>query len=155
MWESKENNTKNRLMGGTGDKNDGTNSRPQEESQLLLQGDIQNFSYGLGYLMKPCQIFMIFTFLLNYTVCTEKWKIQKPKKSKTRSNWPCDSGLSPSSPLPLLHLSDLIFSIPLYLYKNILNIISSGTRLKPEPNPWTVLLGELFPKLLCICRPRS
>lgn len=31
---------KNRLMGGTGDKLDGANSRHQEESQLLLQGEI-------------------------------------------------------------------------------------------------------------------
>lgn len=31
---------KNRLMGGTVDKLDGTNSRHQEESQLLLQGEI-------------------------------------------------------------------------------------------------------------------
>lgn len=69
-------------MGGTVDKLDGTNSRHQEESQLLLQGEIWNFYSGLGHPMKPCQILMIYTFLLNYSLY---WNMENycPHKDKT------------------------------------------------------------------------
>lgn len=69
-------------MGGTGDKLDGANSRHQEESQLLLQGEIWNFYYWLGHPIKPCRILMIYTFLLNYSLY---WKMENycPHKDKT------------------------------------------------------------------------